>query len=468
MGSMDRKKRIFLMSGILAVLVFAALLTSHYVTPVSTNAADKKQTKTPKNVIFIVGDGMGMPVIKAYRTFKQEKLGSPKAQTVWDPYLVGMQTTHPDDPRDNITDSAAAATAMATGKKTYNDAIAVNQEKEPLRSVVEAAKEAQMKTAFVVSSDITDATPAAFGTHNVSRKNKEQIADHFYDEKIGGEHKVDILLGGGMQYFDRKDRDLVNEFEKSGYSILRSKDDLTSQSSSKMLGLFQEDELDRAIDRPKHVPTLKDMTQSALAQLNQDNSHGFFMLLEGSTIDSAGHENDVVGAMSEMEDFEKAVQAALQFAKKDQETLVVITADHATGGFSFGADGMTSEIGYKWDPAPILAAKKTPVYMAKKIAGGQSVRDVLHTHIDFSLTNEEISQVEKAAQSGKASTIQLSIQHIFDQRSFSGWTTFAHTGEDVPVYAYGPGKAAFQGWIDNTKQGKNLFHIIESPSTYRP
>ncbi|WP_339206792.1 alkaline phosphatase [Bacillus sp. FSL W8-1143] len=468
MGSMDRKKRIFLMSGILAVLVFAALLTSHYVTPVSTNAADKKQTKTPKNVIFIVGDGMGMPVIKAYRTFKQEKLGSPKAQTVWDPYLVGMQTTHPDDPRDNITDSAAAATAMATGKKTYNDAIAVNQEKEPLRSVVEAAKEAQMKTAFVVSSDITDATPAAFGTHNVSRKNKEQIADHFYDEKIDGEHKVDILLGGGMQYFDRKDRDLVKEFEKSGYSILRSKDDLTSQSSSKMLGLFQEDELDRAIDRPKHVPTLKAMTQSALAQLNQDNSHGFFMLLEGSTIDSAGHENDVVGAMSEMEDFEKAVQAALQFAKKDQETLVVITADHATGGFSFGADGMTSETGYKWDPAPILAAKKTPVYMAKKIAGGQSVRDVLHTHIDFSLTNEEISQVEKAAQSGKASTIQLSIQHIFDQRSFSGWTTFAHTGEDVPVYAYGPGKAAFQGWIDNTKQGKNLFHIIESPSTYRP
>ncbi|WP_366597064.1 alkaline phosphatase [Bacillus pumilus] len=468
MGSMDRKKRIFLMSGILAVLVFAALLTSHYVTPVSTNAADKKQTKTPKNVIFIVGDGMGMPVIKAYRTFKQEKLGSPKAQTVWDPYLVGMQTTHPDDPRDNITDSAAAATAMATGKKTYNDAIAVNREKEPLRSVVEAAKEAQMKTAFVVSSDITDATPAAFGTHNVSRKNKEQIADHFYDEKIGGEHKVDILLGGGMQYFDRKDRDLVKEFEKSGYSILRSKDDLTSQSSSKMLGLFQEDELDRAIDRPKHVPTLKAMTQSALAQLNQDNSHGFFMLLEGSTIDSAGHENDVVGAMSEMEDFEKAVQAALQFAKKDQETLVVITADHATGGFSFGADGMTSETGYKWDPAPILAAKKTPVYMAKKIAGGQSVRDVLHTHIDFSLTNEEISQVEKVAQSGKASTIQLSIQHIFDQRSFSGWTTFAHTGEDVPVYAYGPGKAAFQGWIDNTKQGKNLFHIIESPSTYRP
>ncbi|WP_144463063.1 alkaline phosphatase [Bacillus pumilus] len=468
MGSMDRKKRIYLMSGILAVLVFAALLTSHYVTPVSTNAADKKQTKTPKNIIFIVGDGMGMPVIKAYRTFKQEKLGSPKAQTVWDPHLVGMQTTHPDDPRDNITDSAAAATAMATGKKTYNDAIAVNQDKEPLRSVVEAAKEAQMKTAFVVSSDITDATPAAFGTHNVSRKNKKQIADHFFDEKINGEHKVDILLGGGMQYFDRKDRDLVKEFKKSGYSILRSKDDLTSQSSSKMLGLFQEDELDRAIDRPKHVPTLKDMTLAALTQLNQDNSHGFFMLLEGSTIDSAGHENDVVGAMSEMEDFEKAVQTALQFAKKDQETLVVITADHATGGFSFGADGMTSETGYKWDPAPILAAKKTPVYMAKKIAGGQSVRDVLHTNIDFSLTKEEISQVENAAQSGKASTIQLSIQHIFDQRSFSGWTTFAHTGEDVPVYAYGPGKVAFQGWIDNTKQGKNLFHIIESPSTYRP
>ncbi|MFB8733565.1 alkaline phosphatase [Bacillus sp. SL00103] len=91
-------------------------MTSHYVTPVSTNKPDKKQTKAPKNIIFIVGDGMGMPVIKAYRTFKQEKLGSPKAQTVWDPYLVGMQTTHPDDPRDNITDSGRD-TALATGKK---------------------------------------------------------------------------------------------------------------------------------------------------------------------------------------------------------------------------------------------------------------------------------------------------------------------------------------------------------------
>ncbi|MDM5297141.1 alkaline phosphatase [Bacillus pumilus] len=468
MGSMDRKKRMLLFTVILTTLVLGGLFTLQNVSPASTNAANKKQTQTPKNIIFVIGDGMGMPMIKAYRTLKQEKQSSTNGQTAWDPYLVGMQTTHPDDPRDNITDSAAAATAMATGNKTYNDAIAVNHEKKPLRSVIEAAKEARMKTAFVVSSDITDATPAAFGTHNVSRKNKEQIADHFFDEKINGEPKVDILLGGGMQYFDRKDRDLIQEFKKSGYSILQSKQDLLSKPSKKMLGLFQDDELDRAIDRPKDVPSLKDMTQVALTQLNDANPHGFFLLLEGSTIDSAGHENDVVGAMSEMEDFEKAVQVALQFAKKDRETLVVITADHATGGFSFGADGMTSESGYKWDPAPILAAKKTPVYMAKKIASGQSVHDVLHTYIDFSLTTDEISQVEIAAQSGKASTIQLSIQHIFDQRSFTGWTTFAHTGEDVPVYAYGPGKTAFQGWIDNTKQGKNLFHLIESSSTYRP
>ncbi|MED1124967.1 alkaline phosphatase [Bacillus atrophaeus] len=424
-----------------------------------SQSSKSSHNKSPKNIIFIVGDGMGMPMINSYRTFKSEKLNTP-VQTAWDSYLTGMQMTHPNDPRDNITDSSAAATAMATGTKTYNDAIAVDNKHQQLKSVTEAAKEKKMSVGFVVSSDLTDATPAAFGVHNVSRKNYTEIADQFYDDRVNGSHKADILLGGGAKYFIRKDRNLAEEFQKDGYHYVTTKQDLKKNQHGKLLGLFGEVELDKAIDRENSTPSLQDMTEAALRQL-QKNKNGFFMLLEGSNIDNAAHENDVVGALSEMEDFEKAVQSALDFAKRDKETLVIITADHSTGGFSYGAEGMTRETGYKWDPAPIIAAKKTPGYMAEKIAEGQDIEKVLRTYIDMELTESEIIQVKNAASQSDTAAVQKSIQLIFDKRSFSGWTTLAHTGEDVPVYAYGPGKEKWKGLIDNTQQAKNIFAILE-------
>ncbi|AWM16025.1 alkaline phosphatase [Bacillus inaquosorum] len=443
-------------------LILTAFLSifaiTEFISPPQSQSS-KSSSKNPKNIILIIGDGMGMPMINSYRTLKSEKLNTP-VQTAWDSYLTGMQMTHPNDPRDNITDSSAAATAMATGTKTYNDAIAVDNNHQQLKSVTEAAKENKKSVGFVVTSDLTDATPAAFGVHNISRKNYTEIADQYYDERINGSHKVDVLLGGGAKYFIRNDRNLAEEFQKDGYHYVTTKQDLKKNQHDKLLGLFGEVELDKAIDRENSTPSLKDMTEAALTQL-QKNENGFFMLLEGSNIDNAAHENDVVGALSEMEDFEKGVQAALDFAKKDKETLVIITADHSTGGFSYGAEGMTRETGYKWDPSPIIAAKKTPGYMAEKIAEGQDAEKVLSTYIDIKLTENEINQVKNAVSQSNTAAVQKSIQLIFDKRSFSGWTTLAHTGEDVPVYAYGPGKEKWKGLIDNTQQAKNIFAILE-------
>jgi alkaline phosphatase len=157
--------------------------------------------------------------------------------------------------------------------------------------------------------------------------------------------------------------------------------------------------------------------------------------------------------MSEMEDFEKAFKAAIDFAKKDKHTLVVATADHSTGGYSIGADGI-----YNWFGEPIKAAKRTPDFMAKEIANGADVEETLNKYIDLELTAEEIQSVKNAK---KELDIDNAIEKIFDTRSHTGWTTGGHTGEDVPVYAYGPSSNLFAGQIDNTDNAKIIFDILE-------
>lgn len=178
-------------------------------------------------------------------------------------------------------------------------------------------------------------------------------------------------------------------------------------------------------------------------------------MVEGSQIDWAGHDNDIVAAMSEMQDFEEAFQAAIDFAKKDGRTLVVATADHSTGGLSIGRDGE-----YKWDTAPIKQAKRTPEFMAAQIADGADVERTLDEYIAFGLTDDEIQLVKEAEETGDESEIHRAIANIFDERSLTGWTTGGHTGEDVNVYAYGPGKEMFAGLIDNTDIANNIFKIM--------
>ncbi|TAI19822.1 alkaline phosphatase, partial [Bacillus velezensis] len=218
-------------------------------------------------------------------------------------------------------------------------AIAVDNDGSEAKTVLEAAKEKGKATGLVATSEITHATPASFGSHDHSRKNMNSIADDYFDEMVNGKHKIDVLLGGGKSNFDRKDRNLIKEFKKAGYSYVDNRKDMLKNKDSQVLGLFADGGLPKKIDRTKDIPSLKDMTNTAIKKLNKDKD-GFFLMVEGSQIDWAGHDNDIVGAMSEMEDFEQAYKAAIDFAKKDKHTLVVATADHSTGGYSIGADGI--------------------------------------------------------------------------------------------------------------------------------
>ncbi|NKE06016.1 alkaline phosphatase [Mesobacillus selenatarsenatis] len=446
------------------ILPLAVLSTVAFGSIVGTFNAEAKNDKKDhsaeiKNVIFLVGDGMGVSYTSAYRYLKDNPITPEAEKTEFDKYLVGNQMTYPEDPEQNVTDSASAATAMSAGIKTYNNAIAVDNDGSEVKTVLEAAKENGKATGLVATSEITHATPASFGAHDETRKNMNGIADDYFDELVNGEHKIDVMLGGGLSNFERADRNLAKDFQKDGYSYVTNKQELLNNTNEKVLGLFAPGGMDKMIDRSEETPSLEEMTKSAIQRLNKDKD-GFFLMVEGSQVDWAGHDNDIVAAMSEMEDFEKAYKAAIEFAKKDKHTLVVATADHSTGGYSIGANGI-----YNWFGAPIKAAKRTPDFMAAEIAKGASAEETLKKYIDFgsqdlpALTAEEIQSVKDAA-SGKKADIDNAIEKIFDTRSNTGWTTGGHTGEDVPVYAFGPGKERFYGQIDNTDNAKNIFDIL--------
>lgn len=411
-----------------------------------------------KNVIFLIGDGMGVSYTSAFRYLKDNPGTKVAERTEFDKYLVGQQMTYPEDSAQNITDSASAATAMSAGVKTYNAAIAVDNDKSEVKTVLEAAKEKGKATGLVATSEITHATPASFGAHDENRKNMNSIADDYYNELIKGKHKIDVLLGGGKSNFVRPDVNLAKAFEKDGYSYVTDKNQMLKDKNEQVLGLFASEGLPKMIDRPSETPSLADMTSSAIQRLNKDKD-GFFLMVEGSQVDWAGHDNDIVGAMSEMEDFEKAYKAAMEFAKKDKHTLVVATADHSTGGFSIGAKGI-----YNWYGEPIKAAKRTPDFMADAIVKGADVEKTLKQYINqnvVKLTDGEIKTVTEAAKSKNVTNVDNAIEAIFDNRTNTAWTTGGHTGEDVPVYAYGPYKERFAGQVDNTDQAKIIFELLK-------
>ncbi|WP_148358253.1 alkaline phosphatase [Peribacillus simplex] len=424
---------------------------------VSAKGNAKKEPEI-KNVIFLIGDGMGVSYTSAYRYLKDNPGTKVAERTEFDKYLVGQQMTYPEDSAQNITDSASAATAMSSGVKTYNAAIAVDNDKSEVKTVLEAAKEKGKATGLVATSEITHATPASFGAHDENRKNMNSIADDYYNDLIKGKHKIDVLLGGGKSNFVRPDVNLAKAFEKDGYSYVTDKNQMLKDKNEQVLGLFASEGLPKMIDRPSETPSLEDMTSSAIKRLNK-NKDGFFLMVEGSQVDWAGHDNDIVGAMSEMEDFEKAYKAAIEFAKKDKHTLVVATADHSTGGFSIGAKGI-----YNWYGEPIKAAKRTPDFMADAIVKGADVEKTLKQYInqnEVKLTDDEIKTVTEAAKSKNVTNVDNAIEAIFDNRTNTAWTTGGHTGEDVPVYAYGPYKERFAGQVDNTDHAKIIFDLLK-------
>jgi len=419
---------------------------------VSFAAAAHNEPKSPKNIIMVVGDGMGPAYTAAYRYFKDNPNTPAIEATVFDDILVGRSSTYPARVSGFITDSAASGTALATGFKSYNGAIGVDVNEKPQQSVLEFAKSIGKSTGLVVTSQINHATPASYAAHAQKRKMYNIIADQYFDNKINGEHTVDVMLGGGTKYFKRDDRDLVKAFQKDGYQYIDSYSQLATLKSDKVLGLFADKGLPWALD-DSEPHRLKAMTMAAIDRLD-NNKEGFFMLVEGSQVDWGGHANDIAAAMTELDDLAVTIEWLKTYVKNNPDTLVVITADHSTGGFTIGANG-----DYVWKPEFIKNLKSSPEAIAKV----QITQDIdvkaINKQLGFDLTSDEITTLTAAHKEG-GRPLTKAIKKVIDIRTNTGWTTSGHTGVDVPVFAFGSHKDAFRGQIDNTDIAKNIFKLL--------
>ena len=289
-----------------------------------------------RNIILLIGDGMGPTHISVYRNVH----GGPNHKLSFDKFdFSGYVKTHAYN--SLVTDSAASATAFSSGVKTINRYVGVDHNKKPAKNITEMLFEKGFVNTIISTSEITHATPAAFASHVSSRYEKEKIAEHIYNSK---NH---IVLGGGTNYFlpieeggIREDGvDFVKKIKKN-FHYLETKKDLDNFNYSdrkKIFGLFAEDDLERTEFEPNLLEML-DFSIRESKRLLADGCKGFFIMAEGSKIDWASHDNDYEYYLKEMQEFEKTVKKALNFAEENNDTLVIVTADHETGGLLIEQD----------------------------------------------------------------------------------------------------------------------------------
>jgi alkaline phosphatase len=284
----------------------------------------KFKSKTPKNIIMMIGDGMGVAHIYAGYTANGGHLFLDNFKQ------IGFSKTQSSN--KYLTDSAAGGTALSTGQKTYNGAIGLNTDTVTIKTILEMAEGKGLATGLVSTSAITHATPASYIAHQESRGSYEDIAADFMKTD------VDVFIGGGYKHFaERKDkRDLIKDLQTNGYQVLRNMDDIAKVKSGKLAGLTA-DEHNEAY--PKRKMDLPLSTHIALNILNQ-NKKGFFIMVEGSQIDWGAHANNTIYLVNEMLDFDRTIGKALEFASRDGETLIVVTADHETGGLALVGGNM--------------------------------------------------------------------------------------------------------------------------------
>lgn len=419
-------------------------------------AIAKSNSDSPKNIILIVADGMGAGAIKAYRMYQDDKKTPQEELLEFDPYLIGNLNTNSLDPRFNITDSAAAATAFATGQKTYNGFLSVDVNKKPIPTVLEKAKKLGMSTGLVATSEITHATPAAFIAHIDDRGKKKKIAQQMFNNQFDNKPMVDLLLGGGKKYFNKE---LIKKFQEKNYQYLTNRSELLATTKLPLLGLFAKKGLPKFFDRDDTTPTLAEMSQVALEQLSK-NKKGFFLVIEGSQIDWAAHDNDIVGVISEMQDFELATKAVLDFAKKDKNTLVIITSDHVTGGLSVGSKSSGQGI-YNWNVKRVKSFTSTPRKIIKEAKKSKDLVAEFQKATTYPLTKREQKYLKKINLNHKSEPY-LKVSALINFQTYTGWTTLGHTGEDVNLYAFGPQRENLVGYWDNTKIGQFIFQLLEN------
>ena len=291
----------------------------HVETPYQTVVVKQPKSKKIKNVIFMIGDGMSMEAVTVGWTLNGGHLNMDNFP------VAGYSRTYCADKL--ITDSCAGGAALAGGEKTKYGYIGQDVDGIPFYTLLQQAQDKGKKTGLVVTCRINDATPADFVCHSPDRHLEAEIAAQY----VGS--GVDVIIGGGRQFWDQREdgRNLINEMKALGYNFVEKREELANVHSGKLLGLFAPLDMDPCLDRG---PVLEDGAMKAIELLSKDNKKGFFLMVEGSQIDDWAHRQKVGHMAEELFDFDKTVGKVLQWAEKDGHTLVVVTADHGTGGIT--------------------------------------------------------------------------------------------------------------------------------------
>ena len=442
------------------------------------------QAQQAKYVFYFIGDGMGLNQVNTTEMYlgeKQGRIGTEPLCFASFP-VAGMATTF--SASNSITDSSAGGTALATGVKTYNGAIGVDANKERVMSVAERAKRAGKKVGVTTSVSIDHATPAAFYGHQPDRSMYYEIALQL------PEAGFDFYAGSGFlkpaRTFDKKDAPSIYPIiEQAGYTIARGIDEYQAKAgdADKMV-LIQKDGTDAsslpyAIDRNEGDMTLAQITESAIDFLSRDNKKGFFLMVEGGKIDWACHSNDPATMVKEVIDLDNAVRVAYEFYKKHpKETLIVITADHETGGLGLGNSNYTlnlKSLDCQKQSVDLLSRALTDLRKSKgNKATWEDVKALLTERMGFwgelTLTWEQEKMLRDEFESSfvrnkvvfeeslysKTEPLAAVAKKVLSQMSKLGWTTGSHSAEYVPVFAVGAGSKLFMGKMDNTDIPKRI------------
>lgn len=365
-------------------------------------------SRKAKYVFLFIGDGMGFSHISLTEAHLAKERGvignDPLAFTSFP--IMGMATTY--SASNPITCSSAAGTALATGTKTKNGMLGMAPDSTRLTSIAYKIHDAGLKVGIMSTVQVNHATPASFYGHNISRRNYYEIAQEL--PASGFE-----FFGGGFLHPNGKEKDLPSIYDTvkaGGYAVARGLDEFAQLKRDKIILTAKrnpDEVLPFALGREEDDLTLAQMLEASLQVL--DNRKGFFIMAEGGKIDFAAHSNDVIGTITETIDMDEAVKVALKFYEKHpKETLIIITADHETGGLALGY-----KKGYKFD-----------LTVFDEITTNVTTTDVENYMNDKTVLKEH------------------------SERAGIGWTTTSHTGAAVPVWAIGAGAEEFSGRMDNT------------------
>lgn len=488
------------LSVLTSTAALAAVLTAVAVSgPAAPASAEDNNNGRTKNVIYLLGDGMGRTHVTAgrerfYGANGKLAMETLPAQGYVSTYAVEKKSGQPgeSDFRPNlVTDSASSATAWASGVKTYNAALGVDAKGTVVPTMMELAKQAGYRTGNVSTAEITDATPAGQMSHALARGCQGPVysAAACQDTTVTGtalptgdvrvtpiadqiarNGTADVIFGGGLSRFDSTDETALKE---QGYSVLGSvssqipatRTDLNSATGEKVFGLFNKGNL--TIEKTKQdnpaapqaqEPSLPEMTKKAIELLDnkkKDSSgNGFYLQIEGALIDKRSHANDAAQTLEEIKAFDDSVAAALDFAKKDGNTLVIVTADHECAGFNIIEKGSFTNAEAAAPPANVDAGN-TANNSATSRPGG-TVRDTARS---TGIINGAGAGDPRNFAPATFRTPDDAAEVKDGSKEASLWLTYLsgnHTGADVPIYAYGAGSEQLQGSVDNT----DLFDIV--------